>query len=100
MKRFLKWHYSRTKMDYDSLHEMTIEELVSLRNSISTFNKMIKNLKENLSGIVEVTITHPDFQTLWLNQHMIPEVLDSINGMIARRNMKTLQERKRLRKSK
>ena len=92
--RFLEYHYSRTKMNYDTLHEMPIEELVRLRNSIKAFQKMLENWREHLREYVQFNIKHPDFNTLSLNEHMIPEVLDKINGVIGRRNMKTQQERK------
>ena len=92
--RFLKHHYSRTKLDYDSLNEMPIEELVNLRNTIKAFGLMWKDYHEFFVGIVEITTTHPDFNTLRMNKDMIPEVLDKINGMIGKRNMKAQQERR------
>ena len=81
-------------MDYDTLNEMEIEELVKLRNSVSAFRKMCDEWHEHLREFVEITTKHPDFNTLWMNKHMIPEVLDKINGVIGRRNMK-IQQKKR-----
>ena len=98
--RFLKHHYSRTKMDYDSLNEMEIEELVNLRNAIKAFGLMWKDYHEYLHGFVEITTTHPDFNILRMNKHMVPEVLDSINGLIGRRNMAAQQKRKELKENK
>lgn len=94
--RFLQYHYSRTKLNYDTLHEMSIEELVKLRNSISFFHKISKDWHKHLSGpeYAKLVVIHPDFKSLYMNQHMIPEVLDKINGIIGKRNMKALQERK------
>ena len=92
--RFLDYHYSRTKMNYDALYEMPIEELVKLRDAISAFRRMLEDLHKHLFGFVDITIAHPDFKTLWTNEHMIPEVLDKINGVIGKRNMKAQQEKR------
>lgn len=90
--RFLKYHYSRTKMDYDSLNEASIEELVKLRDSISAFRRLCDNWSEHLSSFMELKLTHPDFKTLWMNMFMFSEVLDRINGVIGRRNMAKRQK--------
>jgi len=95
--RFMKYHYSRTKMDYDALYEMPIEELVRLRNAVSAFRKLCDDWHEHLSEYVEIIVTHPDFKTLWMNEHMFPEVLDKVNGVIGRRNMKAQQEKRDIR---
>jgi len=98
--RFLKHHYSRTKMDYDTLNEMPIEELVNLRNAIKAFGLMWEEYHRYFHGIVEITTTHPDFKTLQMNKHMIPEVLDKINGMIGRRNMARLRKHREIKENK
>ena len=82
-------------MNYDELYEMTTEELVQLRNAIAAFRNVCDNWHEHLSEFIQITMTHPDFKTLWMNPSMFPEVLDSINGIIGKRNMKTLQERRK-----
>ena len=100
--RFLKHHYSRTKMDYDSLHEMEIEELVNLRNTITAFRDMWKIYDENLREVLKLDIIeiNPDFNTLRMNKHMLPEVLDKINGMIGKRNMASIRKRREMKENK
>ena len=93
--RFLEYHYSRTKLNYAALYDMPIEDLVNLRNAISAFRKMLEDWHEHLSEYVELTTTHPDFNTLRMNKHMIPEVLDKINGVIGKRNLKAQQEKRK-----
>lgn len=98
--RFLKYHYSRNKLNYEELHEMSIEELVRLRNAIKAFQKMNNIWTEYLSEYVEFKTTHPDFHALRMNPQMMPEVLDSINGMIGKRNMATIRERREQKENK
>lgn len=93
--RFLEYHYSRTKINYDVLYEMPIAELVILRNSITAFKKMLEEYRKHLHGLIEITVIHSDFKQMWLNDFMIPEVLDKINGVIGRRNMKKQQDRRK-----
>jgi hypothetical protein len=94
--RFLDYHYSRTKIKYDVLYELPINELVNLRNAIKTFGDWLRVYHEYLTIILKINIIEisPDFNTLRMNKHMIPEVLDAVNGVIGKRNMKAQQQKK------
>lgn len=98
MIRFLDYSGSYIGTKIDILHDLTIEELVSLRDAITAFRRMWEDYHEHLSKYVEIVVTHPDFNTLRMNKGMMGEVINTINGAIGRRRLKALQEKRRKQK--
>lgn len=92
--KFLENRGTRTIVKIGILHDLPLVELIDLRNKIIAYRDMLELFHLLLDSVVEIKTTHSDFKTLRMNKHMIPEVLDRINGSIGRRRMAEIQKQR------
>lgn len=91
--RFLAHRGSLVTLNPKLLRQAKTEELVILRNAIDSFRKLLELWRLSLQEVVDISTTD-DWSTLQMDSDLIPEMLETLNGQIARRNMKRLREQK------
>ena len=101
-KRFLSYTTMRITLNTDYVHDHNVLELVQLRDAVMGIALVSQAKKEHFGNLVSIVFHHPDYNTLYQNPDLIPEIIDGLNGIIGRRNLaerqrkqKERQERKR-----
>jgi len=83
--RFLKYSTIRTTLDWDIIHDLTTEQIISLRNALSEIRKMRKH-REFINFWIE--FDNKDFQHIWNNPTIENEFISSLNSVIIKRKTK------------
>ncbi len=84
--KFLKYTTIRISLDYDIIHNFTIEEIISLKNALTEIRKMRKH-KEFIDFWID--FRNKDFQCVWQNPNIENEFIVSLNSMIINSKLKS-----------
>jgi len=81
--KFLLYKGGRIELNYEILHDLSIQKLVDLRNQLSDIGKLRK-----LDLEASIKFMFSDFQTIWINPPIERGFIESLNSMIIKRKTK------------
>ena len=81
--KFLQYKGGRIGLDYGVICSLTTDQIIELRNKLSDLRKL-----RALDLDVWLEFKESDFQTVWMNQGLDNDIIDSLNSMIIKRRTK------------
>ena len=83
--KFLICKGGRIILDYGFIHSLTTEQIIELRNQLSALRKL-RAIRSELDMFLE--FKNKDFQTVWMNEGLESDFMESLNSMIIKRKTK------------
>lgn len=83
--RFLSCSATQIRLSSEFVNEASTEMLMRLRDTLNALLEVFA-LQRKLIDIASLRIIHPDFQTLSINKHLIPDIINQLNGFIEMRD--------------
>ena len=81
--KFLICKGGRIALDYNTIHTLTTDQIIDLRNKLSDLRKL-----RALDLDVWLEFKESDFQNVWMNEGIESDFMASLNSMILKRKDK------------